>query len=148
LSLIRSRRQAREFVLQALYAFEFTRDKPDDIITRLKEMGEETDMDEEAEEYVLKLFNATIANQDWTGEEIKQHLQNWEYDRVALIDRLVLQMMITEMVFFDDIPPKVSISEGVEISKKYSTPDSGGFVNGILDSVYHSLDNLTLPAQV
>lgn len=145
MSLIRSRRQAREFVLQALYAFEFTRDKPDDIITRLKEMGEETDMDEEAEEYVLKLFNATIANHDWTGEEIKQHLQNWEYDRVALIDRLVLQMMITEMVFFDDIPPKVSISEGVEISKKYSTPDSGGFVNGILDSVYHSLDTLAAP---
>ncbi len=142
MSLIRSRRQAREFVLQALYAFEFTRDKPDDIITRLKEMGEETDMDEEAEDYVRKLFGATIDNQDWTGEEIKQRLLNWEYDRVALIDRLVLQMMITEMVFFDDIPPKVSISEGVEISKKYSTPDSGGFVNGILDSVYHSLDSV------
>jgi len=49
------------------------------------------------------------------------------------------------MVFFDDVPPKVSISEGVEISKKYSTLDSGGFVNGILDSVYHSLDDLSLP---
>ncbi|MFQ6607796.1 MAG: transcription antitermination factor NusB [Fidelibacterota bacterium] len=141
--MIHSRRQAREFVLQALYAYEFTHDKPKDIIARLKERNEDTEVDEETEEYMWKLFSTTLAKQDWTSVEIKRRLQNWEYDRVALIDRLVLQMMITEMVFFEDIPPKVSISEGVEISKKYSTPDSGGFVNGILDSIYHSLDTLS-----
>jgi N utilization substance protein B len=108
-------------------------------------MSEEKDVDKKVESYVRKLFYETVTNREWTSEEIKLRLQNWEYDRVAIIDRLVLQMMITEMVFFDDVPPKVSISEGVEISKKYSTPDSGGFVNGILDSVYHSLDDLSLP---
>jgi N utilization substance protein B len=145
LSLIHSRRQAREFVLQALYAYEFTQDEPEDILARLKKMSEEKDVDKKVESYVRKLFYETISNREWTSEEIKLRLQNWEYDRVAIIDRLVLQMMITEMVFFDDVPPKVSISEGVEISKKYSTLDSGGFVNGILDSVYHSLDDLSLP---
>ena len=105
MSPIHSRRQAREFVLQALYAYEFTHDEPEDILARLKEMSEEKDVDKKVESYVRKLFYETVTNREWTSEEIKLRLQNWEYDRVAIIDRLVLQMMITEMVFFDDVPP-------------------------------------------
>jgi len=56
-------------------------------------------------------------------------------------------MMIAEMVFLDDIPPKVSITEGVEIARKYSTDESSSFVNGILDSVYHSLEELSVPGE-
>jgi N utilization substance protein B len=66
---------------------------------------------------------------------------------VAIIDLHVLQMMMTEMVFFEDIPPKVSITEGVEIARKYSTDESSSFVNGILDSVYHSLEDLSVPGE-
>ena len=57
--------------------------------------------------------------------------------RLALIDKIILRMSISEMLFFDEIPPKVSIAEGVEIAKEFSTKDSSGFVNGILDAVYN-----------
>ena len=67
---------------------------------------------------------------------ITSHLQNWEFDRIAQIDRLLLRMGICEIFFLKDIPPKVSISEMVEISKIYSTDESPGFINGILDAVY------------
>ena len=67
---------------------------------------------------------------------ISKFLENWELGRIALLDNLILQMAVCELLFFDDVPPKVSISEAIEIAKKYSTDDSSGFVNGILDSVF------------
>jgi N utilization substance protein B len=67
---------------------------------------------------------------------IKKHLQNWEFDRVAQVDRVLLRMGICEIFFMDDIPPKVTISEMVEIAKVYSTEESSGFINGILDAVF------------
>lgn len=140
--IVKSRRQARELVLQALYAYKLTNDDPDKI---LDDQRKDKKFENELDDFVCKLLKKTIEKLEWSKAEIVRRLQNWEYDRVALVDRLILQMMITEMVFMDDIPPKVSIAEGVEIAKKYSTAESGAFVNGILDSVYHSLDNLTVP---
>ena len=64
------------------------------------------------------------------------HLQNWEFSRVDQIDRLLLRMGICEIFFIEEVPPKVSISEMVEISKVYSTDESPSFINGILDAVY------------
>lgn len=140
--IVKSRRQAREVVLQALYAYKLTHDDPDKI---LNDQRKDKKFENELDDFVCKLLKKTIEKLKWSKAEIVRRLQNWEYDRVALVDRLILQMMITEMVFMDDIPPKVSIAEGVEIAKKYSTAESGAFVNGILDSVYHSLENLTAP---
>ena len=73
-------------------------------------------------------------------------LVNWEIKRLALMDKIILRMSISEMLFLDEIPPKVSISEGVEIAKKYSTVDSSSFVNGILDAIYneHYKDNIKI----
>ena len=75
-------------------------------------------------------------NINWADDLIRSHLQNWEFDRVAQVDRLLLRMGICEIFFIEEIPPKVSISEMVEISKVYSTDESPGFINGILDAVY------------
>ncbi|MFQ6674445.1 MAG: transcription antitermination factor NusB [Fidelibacterota bacterium] len=133
------RRLGRELVLQALYAYEFTRDSLENILGNLKPFNTH---DPDTEEYVVRLITETVNRRQWSREEISRRLKNWDYERVALIDRLILQMMIVEMVYLDDIPPKVSITEGVEIAKKYSTDDSSAFINGILDSVYHSLDRL------
>lgn len=144
MKVVSKRRLARELVLQVLYAHEFTHDPPEQIMKDLKRFG---GLDPETEEFALRLLNKTIENQAWGRNEIIRRLKNWDYERVALIDRLILQMTIVEMVFLDDIPPKVSITEGVEIAKKYSTAESGAFVNGILDSVYHSLDSLSQPVK-
>ena len=142
MTIVKTRRIARELVLQGLYAEEMTHDSPDKIVEDLKR---KSSFDEESSTFFERLLITTIKQQAWTSSVIKERLENWDLSRVALIDRLVLQMMITEMVFFDDIPPKVSISEGVEIVRKFSTDESSRFVNGILDSVFHSLKKLSVP---
>ena len=67
-------------------------------------------------------------------------MNNWEFDRVALIDRILLTLAICEIHFLDEVPPKVSISEAIELAKEYSTSESSGFVNGVLDKIYQSLN--------
>ncbi len=92
-----------------------------------------------AMEYCRRLFLKTIEEQEWADEAISQKLENWELGRVAFVDRLILELALVEMVNFKDIPSKVSISEAIEIAKIYSTDESPGFINGILDAVYHEL---------
>ena len=65
--------------------------------------------------------------------------KNWDFDRITLIDKLILRMALSEMMYVDEVPPKVSIAEGVEIAKQFSTEDSSSFINCILDSVYNEI---------
>ena len=90
-------------------------------------------------DYIKKLYKSTIDNKKEVDEIIKNKLNNWDINRVAAIDKAILRMSITEMLFIDEIPPKVSITEGVEIAKVFSTDDSSSFVNGILDAVYNKI---------
>ena len=87
--------------------------------------------------YIEKLYKVTIDNKKEVDNIIKDKLNNWDMKRVAAIDKAILRMSISEMLFIDEIPPKVSITEGVEIAKVFSTDDSSSFVNGILDAVYN-----------
>jgi N utilization substance protein B len=127
------RRVARETVLKALYAYHITNDGTEKILQDSTRWG---NLDPETTDYVRKLFTTTVENRDWTEKLIKKYLENWDYGRIALLDRLILMMAISEIYFMDEIPPKVSISEAIEIAKVYSTEDSSGFVNGILDAIY------------
>ena len=87
--------------------------------------------------FITTLFDLAIDHKDWCEGQIKSRLNNWEFGRVALLDRLMLVVAISEIHFVEDVPPKVSIAESVEIAKQFSTEDSSGFINGILDSVYN-----------
>ena len=78
----------------------------------------------------------TISKVEGCDKLIDEHLKNWEFSRIALLDKLIMRMAITEMLFINDVPPKVVISEAIEIAKEYSTAESSSFVNGILDAVY------------
>ena len=91
--------------------------------------------------FIATLFNSSIDNKQWCEEQIKARLNNWEFDRVALLDRLLLILAISEINFIDDVPPKVSITEAIEIAKQYSTEESAGFVNGVLDNIYKTTTN-------
>ena len=144
MTLVKTRRFARELVLQGLYASEMTEGSPDKILEDL--MSRHT-VDTESREFTERLFNTSLNQKEWIRTQIEERLENWDITRVAIIDLLVLQMMIAEMIFLEDIPPKVSIAEGVEIARKYSTDESSSFVNGILDSVYHSLEELSVPGE-
>jgi len=81
------------------------------------------------------LIKGTLEHRDESDELIKKHAQNWEVHRIAAVDRNILRLAIYEMLHRDDIPPVVSINEAVDIAKKFSTQDSGKFVNGILDKI-------------
>src|SRR5580693_8661056 len=81
------------------------------------------------------LIRGALQYRDEVDERIKKHAQNWELHRIAAVDRNILRLAIYEMLHRDDIPPVVSINEAVDIAKKFSTQDSGKFVNGILDKV-------------
>jgi len=132
-SKIHPRRIARESVLQALYAQQFSEDEPAVVLNRIMALYPEK---KKNFKFISSLFQCVLDHVDWANDMIKSYLQNWEFDRVAQIDRVLLRMGICEIFYMDDIPPKVSISEMVEIAKVYSTEESSGFINGILDAVY------------
>jgi N utilization substance protein B len=133
-----NRRHVRETVLQSLYAIKQSGDSVQYITDSIikKELGTE----KEARRFAEKLFFTTLENESELNEIIKKHIKNWEIERLALIDRLVLRMSICEFLYFDEIPTKVTINEAIEIAKKFSTGKSGRFVNGILDA---SLEDLS-----
>ena len=91
--------------------------------------------DEEDRQFAFRLFRQTIER----GEELRGYLRNnclkWDFDRIALMDKVIIQTALAEILEFSDIPLNVSINEYVEIAKNYSTPKSGAFVNGQLDSI-------------
>ncbi len=81
------------------------------------------------------LIRGTLENRAEADEIIKKHAKNWDLHRMAAVDRNILRLAIYEMLHREDIPPVVSINEAVDIAKKFSTEDSGKFVNGILDKI-------------
>jgi transcription antitermination protein NusB len=93
-----------------------------------------------ADEAAVRLFaepliRGVVEHWDELDVQIKKHTKNWKLNRIAAVDRSILRLAIYEMLHRDDIPPIVSINEAVDIAKKFSTQDSGKFVNGILDKI-------------
>jgi len=93
----------------------------------------------EKKEYAQDLLLAVIEKEGPCMELIEPKLNNWDKDRVALIDLLLLRMGVCELLFFPTIPTKVTINEYIDIAKQYSTPQSGQFVNGVLDNILKDL---------
>ncbi|HKI77037.1 MAG TPA: transcription antitermination factor NusB [Ignavibacteriaceae bacterium] len=129
------RRIVREKVLQILYANEMN---PDSLQANVD--GMLSDVSDQADKQFAKdLVNRVIINNDVLDDKIKMRVANWEMNRIALIDKLLLRMGICELIYFPDIPPKVSINEAIEIAKLFSTSGSGKFINGILDAILSQL---------
>lgn len=131
-----SRRSAREAVLQALYAIEVGKETKS---KALKDILKRESRNHDAKNFITELFNVSLSNREWCEDLIRSRLNNWEFKRVAVLDRLLLIVAIAEIFFIDTVPPKVSISEAIQIAKRYSTEDSSAFVNGVLDNIYKSV---------
>ncbi len=132
-----NRRKIRETVLQAFYAAQIGDNPPEQVIQRI--IKTEIVDDPAGLAFAERLFLRALDQSDQTDDIIRAHIANWEIDRLALLDRLILQLAITELIAFEDIPAKVTINEAIEIAKKFSTAKSGRFVNGILDAAFLSL---------
>ncbi len=132
----KEKRLARVIALQALYAHEIAETEPGDAMaTIIEELEESPSAD--VISYGGKLVRLAIDHQEGSDELIIARLKNWEMKRISLMDKLILRLEISEMLHEESVPPKVSIVEGVEIAKLFSTDNSSRFVNGILDSVYN-----------
>ena len=133
----KQKRKARIAALQVIYAQEF---HGSDMATTFEHMLNPADTQEkDVIVYIRHLCYLTIQHLDEMDTLIKKHSKNRDFERITIMDRLILRMSLAEMLFEDEVPPKVSITEGVEIAKQFSTSDSSSFINGIMDAVYNDL---------
>jgi N utilization substance protein B len=89
--------------------------------------------------FARELLQTVLDKNDVTMDLIKPKLKNWDPDRIAVLDMILMQMGVSEFLYFETIPPKVTINEYIDLAKEYSTPQSGQFVNGILDNIHKDL---------
>jgi len=135
------KRLARTLCLKVLFSYNFSENNFDDIINNFfkhKDLDvNEIKYNSAQIEFASKLFHTAIDNQKQVDQLVEKKLVNWEISRLATIDKVILRMSISEMLFMDEIPPKVSITEAVEIAKEFSSEDSSSFINGIMDAIYN-----------
>ncbi|MCZ6596559.1 MAG: transcription antitermination factor NusB [Planctomycetota bacterium] len=129
---MKKRTRSRELALQFLYMLDLRGpDFLDEAEAYLR--GEESE--QATREFALHLVRGTAEHLDEINDMIQQVAQNWDIERMAVIDRNVLRMATYELLHCPDIPPKVSLNEAIELGKRYSTQNSGGFINGVLDKI-------------
>ncbi len=139
---MRKRTQAREIAFQALYQHD-VHQKIDETAPSTVDDFETfiagaTD-DVEVRKYARILVDGTIAMRQNLDERITQAAKNWKLSRIAPVDRSILRLALFEMLGSEDVPPKVAINEAIDLAKRYSTEQSGAFVNGILDRIYNEI---------
>jgi len=132
---MRKRTLARELALQALYQMDITHDSYGVSLNNLWQVHDEEDIDEQIKNFATEIVKGVMDNSEAIDAKIAQHATNWQLKRMAVVDRNILRMSCYELMLRDDIPPKVSINEAIELAKKYSSPEAKKFVNGILDKI-------------
>jgi N utilization substance protein B len=125
------RRQARELVLKGLYAYEIHQREISEIF---EDLVGESSLAREHLDFALYYMEMVVKNFEFLDGEITRLAENWEIERIALIDKIILRMALCEIHFMPDIPEKVAINEAIDLAKQYSTLESSAFVNGILDA--------------
>ncbi len=129
---LRRRTKARELVLQFLYCMDIREQIPDKETIEQFFTWQAVD-NGEVRSFSFNLINGYFENREEIREKIFPLIKNWTEDRLTVIDRNILRMAAYELSYEDDVPFKVSINEAIDLGKKYSTKESGKFVNGILD---------------
>ena len=131
------RRKSRELALQLLYQLDLQGEANPE--PYLPEFWTRHPVDAEVREFAEALVRGTKLHQGKIDELISQYAENWEIDRMAVVDRNILREGIFELLWTAEVPPKVAINEALEVAKKFSTQESSRFINGILDRVHKEL---------
>ncbi len=129
---MRRRTKARELALQFLYQLDL---RGESVIEDLGDFLGISSKDRQCQEFALRLITGTKDLRPEIDEILTKVARNWDLKRMATIDRNILRMALFEILYCEDIPPKVSINEAIELGKRFSTANSGSFINGILDRV-------------
>jgi transcription antitermination factor NusB len=128
-----NRRKARELAVQVLFHMEFSPGEPDEIFDLICENFNSSKS--------IRAFSRILVKGVWKNKEhldklIIQSSENWRLERMSIVDKSIMRLGTFELLFMEDIPPKVSIDEAVELGKKYGTSESKAFINGILDTIF------------
>jgi N utilization substance protein B len=134
------RRKSREFALQMLFQWDMSPQEPAKLEAKFWRAAKAADS---TRAFANQLFEGTAKGVAALDELIIKHAENWRFERLAAIDRAVLRLAIYELRVAD-APYRVVLNEAVELAKKYSSEESGAFVNGILDAIYKSMENKQL----
>lgn len=119
------------FILKSIRRFEAEKGDEQELLPMFKS--------EEDKDYAVQLLRSTLLNEDKYNEDINKYLKNWDMERIADMDMVILRTAIAEILNFPTIPINVTMNEYIEIAKVYSTPKSGTFINGILDAMVKNL---------
>jgi N utilization substance protein B len=130
------RRKSREFALQVLYQLNISKQ---DALTALTQFREHFISDEEVDAFQKRLVLGVLEHCSELDRLIERYSENWRLDRINLVERNILRMAIFELLFCEEIPPKVTINEAIDLGKRYGSEDSGSFINGILDRIQHEV---------
>ena len=135
------RRRARAAALQALYECEVGGLTPQQALGVLHHAGppEVDDPGEDEHKFVIALVRGAMDNRDALDERIGDAAKNWRVERMAMLDRLVMRLALEELMSHRDSPPRVVMSEAIELARSYSGEEAAKFVNGVLDGAYRRL---------
>ena len=129
---MKKRTRAREIALQFLYQLDL---RGDDLLAEARDYVRGEERDAETARFAQRLIEGTFEHWEEIDATIQGVAQNWNIARMAVVDRNVLRLATYELMHCADIPPKVAINEAIELGKRYSTQNSGAFINGILDKI-------------
>ncbi len=141
------RRKSREIALQMLYQLEMTGQPPHEVIDLYYQIvsgedGKSADLAESVRPFAEQLVNGVYQHRDELDAMIIAASENWRLERMSIIDRNVLRIALFEMLYRPEIPPKVSINEAIDLGKTFGSPDSGAFINGILDRLLREVNRI------
>ena len=140
------RRDSRVLALKSLYIYELVGGEINDIIDDVSE--KESISEKEIIEYANNITNKVVLNLTVMNEIIEECAKNWTINRMAVLDRNILRIAMAEIFLQESVPDIVAIDEAIEMAKEYSTNDSGGFVNGILDYIIKNKEHFEKQIEV
>jgi N utilization substance protein B len=141
------RRKSREIALQMLYQMEMTGQLPHEVIELYYELesgddNKKPDAAALARPFAEELVKGVYSHRDKLDTMIVGASENWRLERMSIIDRNVLRIALYEMLYHLEIPPKVSLNEAIDLGKTFGSPDSGAFINGVLDHLLREIDTV------
>ena len=130
------RRRSRELAIKVLFHLEFSRDDP---VVAFDLISNNFGAAEDIKPFSREMVEGVYLHMQELDELLSKASQHWRLERIAKVDRTILRMALYELMYRDDIPPKVTINEAVDLGKRFCSEESGAFINGILDKIYHTL---------
>lgn len=137
---MRERSRARGWAVQALYAWESRGGSDDAIVPTLTELADNLRISPRNRFYADILVRMVARQREAIDRMIQKHLTNWSLVRLSVVDRNILRIGVAELMFIEDVPPRVTIREMIRLAERYGTPESPRFVNGVLDGVLKDVE--------